>query len=288
LQQLPGEELWLFKPIVKGEKDIFAAGLPHAVEQALLEKWRDRCLIPHGAGETISFTPSWYWKNSTAWKSLSKDEQTKLEEAATAVLAKSEKVWEKQGLKLLSVLSNSVDMLPCAEDLGAVPACVPKVLKKLGISGLRVTRWYRQWDKEGEPYIPLSSYGTQSVATPAVHDSSTLREWWEQEADQALFSHFIKKTPASRWNPDAANLVLGALAKAASSIFMVQLQDLLHLDDKYYSNDPAEERINIPGTVSDFNWTWRMPKPLEDLDADKTLKAAIRTVSALRKGTSGK
>lgn len=288
LEQIPGEELWLFKPEVRGEKDIHTAGLPQALEGVLLNKWRDRCLIPHATGKTISFTPSWYWKDSTAWRSLSPDEQQQLETSAKQALTKSEKTWEKQGHTLLSVLSASVDMLACAEDLGAVPACVPKILKKLGISGLRVVRWYRQWDKEGSPYIPLSAYGAQSVATPAVHDSSTLREWWEQEAEQDVFSSFIKKKLNPQWNPETAALVLNTLAKAASNIFVVQLQDILHLRPNYYSENPADERINIPGTVSDFNWTWRMPQSLEALEMDGALKTAIREIANHRKGKSGK
>ena len=144
---------------------------------------------------------------------------------------------EKTGLVTLCLLfALLLICFACAEDLGRNSACVPKVLKKLGISALRVVHWYRQWDKEGSPYIPLSSYGSQSVATPAVHDSSTLREWWEQEAEQDIFAHFLKLKLDPDWTPKTATLVLGALSKAASSIFVVQMQDLLHLADNYYSD----------------------------------------------------
>ena len=49
-------------------------------------------------------------------------------------------------------------MLPCAEDLGAVPDCVPNVLAKLDILGLRVIRWFRAWNEDGQPYVPFDKY----------------------------------------------------------------------------------------------------------------------------------
>jgi len=54
-----------------------------------------------------------------------------------------------------------------------------------------VVRWHREWDKEGQPYVPFDEYPRLSVCTLSVHDSSTIREWWENEADQMQFSGFI-------------------------------------------------------------------------------------------------
>ena len=47
---------------------------------------------------------------------------------------------------LLSVLQEATDMLVCAEDLGDVPRCVPRVLDGLGILGLRIVRWAREYE----------------------------------------------------------------------------------------------------------------------------------------------
>ena len=40
-------------------------------------------------------------------------------------------------------------------------------------------------------------------------------------------------------------------------------------------------RINTPGTVNDQNWTWRLPRPIEDLREDATMKARFATIRAL-------
>jgi len=79
------------------------------------------------------------------------------------------------------MLVGTTTMQAFAEDLGAIPPCVPKVLHELEIPGLRVLRWQRQWDEPGQPYISLLEYDPLSMACTSVHDSSSLRQWWEQE-----------------------------------------------------------------------------------------------------------
>jgi len=182
------EELWLFKKKIAGEKDIDAFKFDTEISNYLKGKWKDRVFLEYRKGK---FFPTWYFRNMTAYKTFTAGEKSALEELLGKRQKRSERVWSQQGLKLLSVLVQSSTMLPCAEDLGAVPACVPKVLTKLKILGLRVTRWHREWDKNGQPYIPFENYPQLSVCTPAVHDSSTVREWWEREADQGQFAGFL-------------------------------------------------------------------------------------------------
>lgn len=63
-------------------------------------------------------------------------------------------------------------MLVCGEDLGMVPACVQGVLDALSILGLRIQRMPKD-DKLLFDH-PVH-YPYLSVATPSVHDTSTLR-----------------------------------------------------------------------------------------------------------------
>jgi 4-alpha-glucanotransferase len=174
-------------------------------------------------------------------------------------------------------------MLPCAEDLGAVPACVPKVLAKLKILGLRVIRWFRYWDQEGQPYVPFSKYPELSVCTAAVHDSSTVREWWDTEADQQLFAGFTGfPSLPNKYNPGTARIILSKAATARSRFRVFQIQDLLHLSNKWYAENPASERINVPGTLNDFNWTYRLPATIEEIGKDKELIKAVAELSRIK------
>ena len=276
LERVGEEELWLFKKSIRGEKDIAALDIHSAAKAFLLRSWGNRIFFEYEPGK---YFPVWFHDQSRAYASLSEDEKKDLEALLEKRRIASEKIWEDEGKKLLSMLTVSSSMLPCAEDLGAVPACVPKVLTDLSILGLRVVRWHREWDKDGSPYVPFEDYPELSVCTPAVHDSSCLREWWDREADQQQFSGFIGVPSLPKvYNPGTAKIVLQKIAAAASRYRVFQLQDLLHLSNNYYAADPASERINVPGTANEFNWTYRMPVNISDLLKDEEL---IRSVSEL-------
>ena len=283
LDRVGAEELWTFKDWVKGEKDICAAGLHHAAVPYLQKAWQNRLFIEYEKGK---FSPTWQFRDSRAYRSLSGDEKKALEKLLEAHTAKSEKVWEAQGMKLLSTLAGSSKMLPCAEDLGAVPPCVFKVLNNLQILGLRVVRWHRDWSAEGSPYVPFSDYPELSVCTPAVHDSSTVREWWEREADQDQFAGFIGYPSLPKmYNPGTAKAILSKTASAKSRIRVFQIQDLLHLSSKWYAEDPAAERVNVPGTNNEFNWTYRFPASVSEIGADKDLVKAVAELDGIAAAT---
>ncbi|PKL08527.1 MAG: 4-alpha-glucanotransferase [Spirochaetae bacterium HGW-Spirochaetae-7] len=276
LDRIGDEDLYLFKRTIRGEADITGLGLETGLAEFLKTRWRDRALLAMGDGV---YTPVWSYRDSTAWASLSDSERSTLGALFSAKAAQAELGWEKRGRELLSMLASSSSMLPCAEDLGAVPDCVPKVLAGLGIPGLRVPRWMRFWDLPGQPFKPLSSYSELSACTPSVHDTSTLRGWWESEdgrdAFAAEYCPGLSPVP-ERLDPDAALAVLGALAKAPSLLFVVQLQDALDCSGALRSADADSDRVNVPGSVDGFNWTWRMGPSVERLEAAETWIDDIR------------
>jgi 4-alpha-glucanotransferase len=280
LDRIAGEELWLFKKNIQGEKDICALGLSSAAETALLNDWYNRLFIEYEEG---NFSPAWYYQDSRAYASLSETEKAGLEELLLEHSALSEAIWEKEGGKLLSVLAESSSMLPCAEDLGAVPECVPLLLSRLHILGLRVIRWFRNWDKKDQPYVPLDEYPELSVCVTSVHDSSTLREWWDTEADQDYFAGFIGVPSLPKvYNPGTAKIILKNAAAAASRFRVFQIQDLLHLSQKWYAAEPAQERINVPGTVNEFNWTYRLPASIDEIRKDTDLLQSVKELVEIK------
>lgn len=280
LDRIGTEELWLFKSSIHGELDIEALGLHPAATAYLQAAWRDRVLLEFEDGR---FAPTWTYWDTKAFPTLSEDERRRFEELIGRRRSESERIWEEQGRRLLSVLVQTTPMLACAEDLGAVPDCVPRTLQDLGVLGLRVLRWARKWGEPGEPYIPLDSYPELSVCTPAVHDSSTVREWWEREADRDAFRSFVgDRTIPDSYGPDAARAVLSAVVRSRSKLCVFQIQDLLHLSPRWYAKDAAAERVNVPGSVNDFNWTYRLPAPIQDLTADKLLVDAVSALTAER------
>ena len=76
-----------------------------------------------------------------------------------------------------------------------------------------------------------------------------------------------------------AQKILQEVSKCNSMWFIPPLQDILHLSQKYYAEDSKEERINIPGTVTQFNWTYRMPVCIEELSKNKEIISNIKLLS---------
>jgi 4-alpha-glucanotransferase len=197
-------------------------------------------------------------------------------------------------------------MIPCGEDLGVSIECVPKTMEAHKILGLRVVRWCREWSKPGQPYVPFAAYTPLSVTTTSVHDSSTIREWWETEKesvkafilqngdafgietgakDGPLFTaskeEIEPKATAialSDFTPEIAESILKASSTSASQWFIPPLQDFLYMSKNLWLEKASDERINIPGTVTAFNWTYRLPCTVEELCANNDLINKIKRI----------
>lgn len=182
-------------------------------------------------------------------------------------------VQHEQGRHILGALKEVCGMLPCAEDLGVVPDYVRPALADLGILCLKVYRW------EAQNNIPLdpAGYPYLSLATSSVHDSSNLREWLASEP-QHVTGVAVKDGNATA---DQILHFLRRLYASPSMIVMIPLQDLLALDGGLHA-DAGNERINVPGTVSEFNWTYRMPLTLEALLRNHHLTERVRQLVSAR------
>jgi 4-alpha-glucanotransferase len=65
--------------------------------------------------------------------------------------------------------------------------------------------------------------------------------------------------------------ILRHLYSATSDLALVLVQELLGTRD----------RINTPATVGAQNWTWRLPRPIEDLAIDGALVARFEAIRGL-------
>jgi 4-alpha-glucanotransferase len=291
LRRIGAEDLYNPAPQYDSETAIRALDETPAVKTFLLSWHTNRALLQDGPD---LFHPAWYLESKKAFVGLTVDEQGKLKELAALRRRASEEVWEANGRRLLSILQEATDMLVCAEDLGDVPRCVPHVLEGLGILGLRIVRWAREYEKtspgQQAPFIPPSAYPLLSVCTPSVHDTSTIRGWWEEDAgERELFFRGLGKRSGEsapcppRMTPSLLARIMEHCAGARSLLCMFQAQDLLDLDEGLWAADPKWDRINVPGTVNEENWTWRLPLSLEELSGRKALGERIRAMTGARR-----
>lgn len=281
LHQLPGEDLFVFAPEVSGEQQLSKLDIPEAEKNWLLDQWRDRALVELPDGR---FAATWTFRDCSRYAHLTEGEKDRFESLVAARGADSNELWADHGKTILSVMKATTDMLPCAEDLGVVPDVVPRVLGQLEILGLKIPRWAHYWDQPGQPLIPFHQYPELTVCAPSVHDTSTMRGWWEQESGREELWQEIGAEGAcpEQFTPEAARQVYRAVLKSTSRIVVFQLQDLLALASDLLDADPRQERVNVPGTYNDFNWTWRMPLTLEDLARHPDLRAEVSHLTAVR------
>lgn len=190
--------------------------------------------------------------------------------------------WEAQGRELLHMLiENTCGMMPIAEDLGIIPDVLPTCLREMGICGTKVMRWEREWDKK-QAFIPLSNYPAMSLTCVSTHDSETLGEWWKKRRKEVKEYVQFKKWPLERipltLPADKRQAILWD-AHHTNSLFHINLfQEYLALFPELVSSNCDQERINIPGTVSSFNWTYRYRKTLEEITEHQGLKEAIHKI----------
>lgn len=300
--RLGDEELWLFKNEIKGDKDIYEKEFPSwceketadKIRQKLVEYWNNRTLIEI---EKDKFIPVWTFNQSYAWSTLSDSEKEKIEKLFAEKNEVQNEEWKTQASDIFKNLTKAVDMQPCGEDLGVGLECVPEVMKAENIFGLNVVRWTREWGEKGQPYVDFKDYRELSVTTTSVHDSSTIREWWETETESSylfaktykdVFADIVKPEDIEEeksiellknFTPEIAENILKASSKSSSRWCIHPLQDFLYMDINYWLPDSKDERINIPGEVNEFNWTYRIPCSVENLAENKNLIEKIKKIS---------
>ena len=159
-----------------------------------------------------------------------------------------------------------------AEDLGVVPDFVRASLARLGVPGYKVFRWERQWDEPGKQFRDPAGYPPVAVATSGTHDTEPMAIWWEQApADEkaavlaipSVREHLTADDIAgagarSGLSHSVREALLESLYASAANLLILPIQDVFGWRD----------RINQPATVSDDNWTWRLPWPSDRLTVE--------------------
>jgi 4-alpha-glucanotransferase len=153
-----------------------------------------------------------------------------------------------------------------AEDLGTVPDFVRASLIRMNLPGFRILRWERRWHTPGDPFRDPSDYPSLSVASSGTHDTETLVAWWETVPDAEKLQigelptvHSITGGASlldAPFNPTVRDVLLEALFASGSNLLLLPIQDVFGWRD----------RINEPATVSEHNWTVKLPWPSDRMD----------------------
>lgn len=185
---------------------------------------------------------------------------------------------EAQGVELLSCIASATQMLPIAEDLGTPLPCVKPTLENLGICGTKVMRWEREWGKT-KRYTPLRDYPPLSLTCVSTHDSETLALWWKLYPEDARIFAAEKGWEYNAHLGRAEREHILRESHRSGSLFHINLlQEYLAYFPELVHSDPEDERINIPGTFSPKNWSYRCIPSVEEIASHPGLLSLVHRV----------
>jgi 4-alpha-glucanotransferase len=185
------------------------------------------------------------------------------------------------GETLLTIMDEHGEVI--AEDLGMVPEFLRPSLARLGIPGYRVLRWEKDdlW-RDGRMqqfFRDPGKWPGRSVATSGTHDTETQAAWYDGLSSE--HRSYLLRLPGlghldcnRGFDDHVRDTLLAVLYQSASELCLLPFQDLLG----------TREQINVPGQVSERNWTYRMPMTVGDLGADRaTVERLLRLATDSRR-----
>jgi 4-alpha-glucanotransferase len=188
----------------------------------------------------------------------------------------------RQGEEVIRAIkeeAGAMDLI--AEDLGTVPPWVRESLTRLGVPGYKVMQWERDWGHGDEPFTNPRTYPELSLATTGTHDTEPLTVWWHAQSigDREKFVRSLglegKVYPRRMLEESERDAILALLYAAPSKLVIIPIQDLFGWS----------ARINRPGTVSDFNWTYRIPLTLERMRRSRAIQSRVVKVREIAVGS---
>lgn len=168
--------------------------------------------------------------------------------------------WVKgPGMKLFDAIEKKVGKLDLvAEDLGFLTEEVHGFRNMSGFPGMKVLQFAFDVREESDYLTHL--YEKHCVVYTGTHDNNTVRGWLDtvQVSDMIHACRYLNLTREEGLN---WGFIRGAWS-SVGDLAIAQMQDFLDLG--------SEARMNVPSTVGDHNWSWRMvPGKLTEELADR-------------------
>ncbi|MFI3253493.1 MAG: 4-alpha-glucanotransferase [Eubacteriales bacterium] len=166
---------------------------------------------------------------------------------ATASSAKKGKWVEGPGMEFVDFLKSASPSLELiVEDLGDLDDDALEFMKECGMDGMNVLVF--GFDPTGESaYLP-HNIKENSVTYTGTHDTPTFIQWLSEGDSDS--THFAARYLRLREDEGMGWGVIAGAWATPSRLVIAPLQDVLGLG--------AAARMNLPGSVGNHNWTWRV------------------------------
>lgn len=181
-----------------------------------------------------------------------------------------EPVQKEHGERVLRAMTEAAGKgAVIAEDLGVIPDWARATMTELELPGYKVLPWERD-----ASFVPrdVKQFPELSVATWSTHDTFPITAWWYELKDwerERIAQQAAIPLDLPEYERELALVRL--LFSARSNLTLLLAQEVL--GDK--------TRINLPGYVGPENWSWRLPRSLEELAADPKITARLDAIKKL-------
>lgn len=165
------------------------------------------------------------------------------------------------GRALLEKIKASFPEMPfIAEDLGVITDDIRKLRKDFDLPSMRVYQFSLEEkgkirtgkDNEHRP----ENITEDCFYYSGTHDNNTIRGWLDDCLEHPFYGQQIKMRFGDLGPEKSINIILKEILESKARCCIFPLADIFGLDES--------NRINIPGTTSPENWSWRMNHLLWD------------------------
>ena len=208
-------------------------------------------------------------------------------------------------LGIIKLESHRHQCLVFGEDLGTVPPEIERTMPAARCYSNEVVLFSRDNDQ----FMAPAGYKSRALTCISNHDIPTLKAWWNcddldlrqelniytpeytqqqkrvRHGDKVALLRTLESIGELPWgvNPDDMNTMGYSrdlwekihyyLAKTASLIVVVQLEDIMELDTP----------VNVPGTSEEYpNWKRKLSQPVENIFNNEANQAFFRNLEACR------
>ncbi|MEC5142786.1 4-alpha-glucanotransferase [Chitinophaga sp. 212800010-3] len=266
MESLPDGRYRLLPPY-SSQRKIQESTLPETLKQLLYPLLADVLLIGVSVSGTTLYHPRYNLAATHSFAALDETSRNSLQALYHEYFyVRQESRWRKEAIHKLPLLKRATGMLICGEDLGMVPACVPDVMRAMGLLSLEVPRMPKA---AGLTFTRVSEVPYLSVLSPGTHDMSTLKGWWKETPD--LSQQYYKEelghadsAPATA-TPELIREILQHHMQAPAMWKIFPIQDLLAANGYHHQRSDNEERINIPAIAAHY-WRYRLMERITDYE----------------------
>jgi 4-alpha-glucanotransferase len=191
-----------------------------------------------------------------------------------AFVPAGEEAQTRNGEQVLAIFARGARVI--AEDLGTVPDFVRASLERIAMPGYRVLRWERHWKEPGQPFRQPPEWPGVSVATTGTHDTDSMADWFDAMTDEERAAFLalpqlaqLRARGAARFDEGVRDAILDLVYGSGSDLLLLPFQDAFGM----------RERVNVPGTVTPENWTYRIHRDLSALHADTRSNERLRALA---------